>query len=101
MASKIHKGDIVNMVAENGGYTKAEASRHVTMVLNCIAGGLRDNDRVTLTGFGTFEVRPTPARKIRAISGVNAGELVDVPAGHRVAFVPGKAMVDEVRFVRA
>ncbi len=97
MAGRIHKGQLIEMVAESLECSKADASTAVSAVLGNIGEALRENDRVTLTGFGTFEVRETPARKVRAIAGSNAGEIIDVPAGHRVAFVPGKALTENAR----
>ena len=48
-------------------------------------------------GFGTFEVQKTAPRKIRLIAGPNAGQLVEVPAGKRVAFKAGSALSEIMR----
>ena len=97
MAEKIYKEQVVGMVAERMGCSKAQAADALSAVLGSLEDTLRQNDRVTLTGFGTFEVRPTPARKVRVINGDRAGELVEVAPSHRVAFVAGKPLVEKVR----
>ena len=97
MAGRIHKGQLIAKVAESLECSKTDAATAVSAVLDNIGETLRENDRVTLTGFGTFEVRETPARKVRAIAGSNAGKIIDVPAGHRVAFVASKALKENAR----
>ncbi len=100
MADRIHKGQLVDMVAKSLGCPKAHAAQSVNAVLNSIGQALSENDRVTLTGFGTFEVRDTSPRKIRPIAGPNAGQLIEVPAGKRVAFTAGSGLSDIVRNAR-
>ena len=101
MADRIHKAQLVDMVAESLGCPKAQAARSVNAVLDSIGQALSENDRVTLTGFGTFEIRETAPRKIKLIAGPNAGQLVEVPAGKRVAFNAGSGLSDIVRSGRA
>ncbi|MCY4580092.1 MAG: HU family DNA-binding protein [Chloroflexi bacterium] len=100
MAEKIYKEQVIEMVAERMGCSKTSAASALSAVLVSLEDTLRQNDRVILTGFGTFEVRPTAARKVRLINGDRAGELVDIAPSHRVAFVPGKPLVEKVRGAR-
>ncbi len=101
MAGIIYKGQLIELVAESLECSKTEAATAVSAVLDNIGEALRENDRVTLRGFGTFEVRETPARKVRAIAGANAGEIIELPAGHRVAFVASKTLTESARNGRA
>lgn len=101
MADRIHKAQLVNMVAESLGCPKAQAARSVNAVLDSIGQALSENDRVTLTGFGTFEVRDTSPRRIKPIAGPNAGQFIEVPAGKRVAFTAGSGLSDIVHRGRA
>lgn len=97
MAGRTHKGQLIEMVAESLDCPKSQAEATVNAVLENIGDALRENDRVTLTGFGTFEVRDTAPRKVRPIGGPNAGQLVEVPAGKRVAFTASSVLSDMVR----
>ena len=64
MAGRIHKGQLIDMVAESLGCSKAQPGAAVNAVLENVRESLRENDRVTLTGFGTFEVRETAEGRI-------------------------------------
>ena len=58
-------------------------------VLDSIQEALATNNRVVLTGFGSFEVRQVKARRVRPIRGGQAGSLITVPAHKRVGFTAG------------
>ena len=51
----MNKGDLITCVANEMESTRNDATKAVEAVLQAIAIGLRDSDRVTLTGFGTFQ----------------------------------------------
>ena len=54
MTSVIHKTELSRMVAERLGISQAAAADASSAVLHSIGQALSENDRVTLTGFGTF-----------------------------------------------
>lgn len=97
MASVIHKSELSRMVAERLGISQAAAADATSAVLHSIGQALSENDRVILTGFGTFSVRERAARQMRAIGGENAGEMIDVPARKFVAFKAGNTLEQTVR----
>ena len=97
MASVMHKSELSRMVAERLGISQAAAADATTAVLDSIGQALSENDRVTLTGFGTFSVRKRAARQMRAISGENAGQMIDVPARKYVAFKAGNTLEHTMR----
>ena len=55
------KTDLVNYVAEEAGMSKADATRAVDAVMSGITQGLKDEKKVTLTGFCTFTAKDKPA----------------------------------------
>jgi len=81
-------------MAERSGLTKKAANDAVEAVLESITNALANGEKVTLVGFGTFEVRERAARK-----GVNpaTGEPIDIPAAKVPAFKAGKALRDAVK----
>ena len=97
MVSVIHKSELSKMVAERLGISHAAAGDATSAVLDSIGQALSENDRVTLTGFGTFSVRERAARQMRAIAGENAGQMIDVPARKHVAFKAGNTLDQVVR----
>ena len=90
----MNKSDLVAMVAEKANLTKKVASQAVEATLASIGDALANGEKVTLVGFGTFEVRHRAARK-----GVNpaTGEPIDIPACKGPAFKAGKALKEAVK----
>ena len=91
-AKALGKGDIAARVAAKLQSTHAEASRALNAVLESIADGLKERKPVTLTGFGTFDIREIKARKVRAIRGKQAGQMMNVPARQRPGFRAGSVL---------
>ena len=71
------KTDLVNFIAEETGLTKADSSRALEAMMNGVVKGLKEDGKVTLTGFCTFA-----AEKKEAKTGRNprTGETVKIPA---------------------
>ena len=71
------KTDLVNYVAEQTGLTKADAARALEAVIGGVTEGLKNEGKVTITGFATFA-----AKKKEASTGRNprTGEAVQIPA---------------------
>ncbi len=92
MAKALGKSDVAGRVAGKLKGTQAQGSQALSAVLETIAEALKEGNAVTLTGFGTFEVREVKARQVRAIRGAQAGQLTEVPAHRRVGFRPGSEL---------
>ena len=90
----MNKTDLVNAVAESTGFTKKDAEKAVSAVLDGITDSLKKGEKVQLVGFGTFEVRNRAAKQ-----GHNprTGEPMTVPASKLPAFKAGKALKDAVK----
>ena len=85
------KVELIAAVANDANLTKKDAEAAVNSTLNAITNALKEGDKVTLVGFGTFEVRERPARKGR---NPMTGEAIDIDATRSVAFKPGKSIKD-------
>jgi DNA-binding protein HU-beta len=88
------KGDLINALAKAAGLTKVDAAKAVDGVSNSIAEALARGEKVTWTGFGTFEVRMRAARMGR---NPQTGAPLHIPAGKTPAFRAGKSLKDAVR----
>ncbi|MFH1566158.1 MAG: HU family DNA-binding protein [bacterium] len=88
------KTQLVDMVAEVSGTTKAAAGRAVDAVVESISKALAKGEKVVLTGFGTFEVRRRAARMGR---NPQTGAPLHIAATKTPAFKAGKALKDAVR----
>lgn len=86
--------ELIAAVAEKSGMTKKTAGEAVDAVLATISDALAAGDKVTLIGFGTFEVRERKERK-----GVNPAtkEEITIPAAKVPAFKPGKGLKDQIK----
>lgn len=89
MAETLGKGDLAGRVATKlkGSHTQGAAA--LNAVIATITEALEHGSRVSLTGFGTFEVREVGERQVRAIRGAQQGQMVTVKARKRPAFRPG------------
>lgn len=88
------KVDLIQSVAAKAGITKAASERIVNALLDTIAGALARGEKVTVTGFGTFEVRQRAARMGR---NPQTGAPLHIPATRTPAFKAGKSLKDVVR----
>ena len=74
----MNKNDLVAVVADKTGLSKAEATKSVDCVFDAITDSLKSGEEVRLVGFGTFNVTRcyfgTAFRKTR-------GPLRRVPSG--------------------
>jgi len=89
----VNKSHLVLYVARELQTSKLQASRLVETVLNGIKEGLQKDRTVTLTSFGTFEVKE---RKARVGRNPHTGAPITIEAGRRVGFRVGKGLKQSV-----
>lgn len=90
----MNKTELVNAVSAATGFTKKDAEKTVTAVIDSITDALSKGEKVQLVGFGTFEVRNRAAKQ-----GHNprTGDPMTIPASKLPAFKAGKALKDAVK----
>lgn len=88
------KMDLIETVAGKVGLTKADSGRAVDALLDAVSGALAKGEKVTITGFGTFEVRQRAARMGR---NPQTGAPLHIAASKTPAFKAGKGLKDAVR----
>ena len=88
------KVELIAAVAADAGLTKKDAEKAVNSVVNAITEALKQGDKVSLVGFGTFEVRERPERKGR---NPQTKQEIVIPASKVPAFKAGKALKDSVQ----
>lgn len=89
----MNKGDLINQVAESAGISKAQATSAVNSVLDSIGDALKNGDKATLIGFGTFSVTHRAARTGR---NPQTGASIQIAARNVVKFKPGKELTESV-----
>lgn len=88
------KQDLIAKVADMAGMTKVDAGKAVDAVSGVIESALKKGERVTWTGFGTFEVRSRAARMGR---NPQTGAPLHIAASKTPAFKAGKGLKEAVK----
>ncbi|NPV71085.1 MAG: HU family DNA-binding protein [Firmicutes bacterium] len=90
----MNKAELVSAVAEKTGITKKDTEKVINSTVDAIQEALSKNDKVSLVGFGTFEVRQRAARKGR---NPKTGEEISIEATKVPVFRAGKALKDTIK----
>ena len=85
----MNKTEIIDAVAADTGIGKAETVRVLDSVLDHITKTLKQGERVTLVGFGTFAPTRREAREGR---NPRTGEPLRIPGSSGAKFSPGKEL---------
>ncbi len=88
------KADLVSSIAAKAGLTKAAAEKALNAFVESVTSSLKRGEKVSLVGFGTFEVATRAARKGR---NPRTGEELHIPASKTPRFRPGKSLKEAVR----
>ncbi len=89
----MNKNDIVTVVSESAGLSKADATKAVDCVFDTITGELKQGREVRLVGFGTFAVTRRAATTGR---NPRTGEAIQIAASNQPKFKAGKALKEAV-----
>jgi DNA-binding protein HU-beta len=90
----MQKTDFIKAVAEKTGATQKTTAEVVNAAIEVISAALARGEKVTLTGFGTFEVRERSARE-----GVNpqTRAKITIPASKTPGFSASSTLKDAVK----
>ena len=87
------KAEIVGKIAEGAELTKAQADKAASIFLNSIVDALKDGDKVTFVGFGTFSANEKAARIGR---NPQTGEPLTITARRILTFKPSILLKQEM-----
>ncbi len=89
----MNKADLVTTLSKEVGITQQEAGLALDTFVTAVKKALKKGDRVSLVGFGSWEVRKRAAR-----NGVNpqTGEKIKIKARKVVKFNAGKELKELV-----
>ena len=90
----MNKKDMVKAIAEKLGTSQKEAGQALDAVTEVITEGLARGEKISLIGFGTFEVAERAARTGR---NPQTGETMEIQASKAPKFKAGKALKDAVK----
>lgn len=89
----MNKSELIDAIAESADLPKAAAGRALDAVVESITSALKNDDSVSLVGFGTFSVKDRAARTGR---NPQTGESINIAAAKIPSFKAGKALKDAV-----
>ena len=89
----MNKTELIAAVAEKAGLTKKDAERVVNATIETITESLCKGDKVSVSGFGIFEVK---AREARIGRNPRTKESIQIPATKLPAFKASKTLKDAV-----
>ncbi len=89
----MNKAELIEHIATAADIPKVTAGKALDAVIAAITTTLRNDDSVTLVGFGTFSVAQ---RKARSGRDPRTKEAIEIRASKLPKFKPGKALKDAV-----
>ena len=89
----MNNADLADAIATGHGLTKADARKVVDDVFATIADAATKGEEVSISGFGKFKVKDTPARDGRNPA---TGAAITIAASRKLAVAPAKAVKDKL-----
>jgi len=89
----MNKGELIDAIAQKTNVSKRQADTIVTAMVDTIVEAVSTGDKISLVGFGNFEVRNRQAREGRNPA---TGEKMQIAATRIPAFSPGKLFKQRV-----
>jgi DNA-binding protein HU-beta len=90
----MNKSELINEVARATGLSRREAEVGVQTMLDMIAKEISKGGKVTLTGFGTFDVG---SRKARAGVNPRTGDPINIAASKMPRFKPSRNLRNKIK----
>ena len=90
----MNKTELVAAIVAKTGSTKKDAEANLSATIDVITEALAKGEKVSLVGFGNFEVRQRAAREGK---NPQTGETIKIAACKVPAFKAGKALKDAVK----
>ena len=89
----MNKAQLVEAIALDANISKIDARKAVDAIIRVTVQSLREGERLTLTGLGTFSVQQKSERVGR---NPRTGEAIKIPASKQAKFKAGKGLKDAV-----
>jgi len=89
----MNKADLVAKIAADNEISKAVAEGALNSMMDGVRNALKNEESVTLVGFGTFSVGKRAARTGR---NPQTGKEIQIPAKNVVKFKAGKGLSEAV-----
>lgn len=84
---------IADHLAETHGLSKADARKFVDAVFTAVIDAAANGNEISISGFGKFKVKDSPAREGRNPA---TGEAMQIAASKKLGFSAAKAVKDKL-----
>lgn len=90
----MNKAELISAVAAEAGLSKVDAKKAVEAFVSTVTNALKEGDKVSLIGFGTFSVSERSER-----SGINPSTkaAITIPAKKVAKFKAGAELADAIK----
>lgn len=85
----MNRKELIDALATKTGSTKADADRNIAALIDIVTGTLKKGGKISLVGFGSFEVRKRAARTGR---NPQTGAVLKIKAAKVPAFKAGATL---------
>ena len=90
----MNKTELIAAITEKTGFTKKDAEKALTSVVEVITESLVKGEKVQIVGFGSFEVKDRPERVARNPQAPD--QEITIPASKAPVFKAGKSLKEAV-----
>ena len=89
----MNKTELIAAIAEKAEISKKDSEKALKAFVDVVTEQLKNDDKVQLVGFGTFEVSKRAAREVR---NPQTGKTMKIEACKAPKFKAGKALKDAI-----
>ncbi len=88
------KADLVSKMAASSGIAKSVAEKALNSLIVAVSDALAQKEKITLVGFGTFDVSERAAREGR---NPRTGQPITIPSSKAVRFKAGNKLKEAIK----
>jgi DNA-binding protein HU-beta len=89
----MNKAELIDAIANESGLSKADSKKALDAFVSATSGALKNNDRISLVGFGSFSVSERAARTGR---NPQTGKEIQIAAKKVIKFKAGAELTDKI-----
>jgi DNA-binding protein HU-beta len=89
----MNKAELIDAIANESGLSKADSKKALDAFVSATSAALKNNDRISLVGFGSFSVSERAARTGR---NPQTGKEIQIAAKKVIKFKAGSELTDGV-----
>ncbi len=89
----MNKTDLINVVMAETNINEKDVKAVINATFSAVSNALKEEDKVQLLGFGTFDVKKVDAREGR---NPKTGESINIDAHKKVSFTPAQSLKDHI-----